>query len=303
MEYMEAKRIVTNVKHVNMDYLAFDYVMNIYWGCNHGCIYCYARSDYYDKIGNMGGNFDSIRAKKDALRIIRDDLRSKVKTGVVFTASMSDAYNAEEKEHKLTRNALELINAFQFGICILTKSDLVMRDTDILLDIKKHSPTSVNFSITCSDDATSRIIEPFASTTSDRFRAIEHLAKNGIITGVMMDPMIPFITDTEANVREMVTKAKHHGAQYMYLATQVTMADGQREHFFREAEKHYSGIADKYREKYKTYYHCRSPHGKKLWNTFVEACEKEGLRCSMRAANRLIRHGYDHQTTMKLFDY
>ncbi len=84
MEYIDAKKIVMNTKSLNWNYLAFEYSMNIYWGCNHGCIYCYARSDYYDKIGNLGGNFDCIRAKKDALQIIRDDLRRKVKPSVVI---------------------------------------------------------------------------------------------------------------------------------------------------------------------------------------------------------------------------
>ena len=289
MEYMDAKTIIQNTKGLNRDYLAFEYVMNIYWGCTHGCIYCYARSDYYQK----NRNFECIRVKKDALRIIRDDLLKKKKRGVVFTAGMSDAYNPEEKEQNYTRNALELINAFRFGICILTKSDLVTRDTGILMDINEHSPASVNFTITCSDDETSRKVEPFVSRTSERFKAIEHLTKNGIICGVLMDPMLPYINDTKENVQEMVKMAKQSGVEYMYISTQVTMTDVQREYFYEEAEKHYPGVSEKYKERYKEYYYCRSPHGKKLWNTFVEACEKEGMRYDMRAANRLIRRKYD----------
>ena len=289
MEYIDAKTIVTNAGKPNRDYMAFEYVMNIYRGCSHGCIYCYARSSYYEK-----GDFDCVRAKKDALRIIRDDILRKKKKGVVFTAGMSDAYNPEEREHKLTRNALELINAFRFGVCILTKSELVTRDTDILVDIKEHSPASVNFTITCADDELCGRIEPFVSPSSKRFKAIEHLSKNGIICGVFMDPVLPYITDTPENVREMVKMAKHHGAGYMYISTQVTMADVQREHFYTQAEKYYPGISDRYREKFKEYYYCRSPHGKKLWNTFVEACVKEGMRYDMRAANRMIRRKYDN---------
>ncbi len=302
MEYMDAKKIVMNSKSLNWDYLAFEYHMNIYWGCSHGCIYCYARSDYYDKIGNLGGNFDCIRAKKNALEIIRDDLRRKVKTGVVFTGGMSDAYNPEEKEHMLTRHALELINAFEFGSCIITKSNLVTRDTDVFSDIKEHSPVSINFSITCSDDETARKLEPNASTTTERFQAIEHMAKNNIIAGVLIDPLVPYISDTKENVRELVKKAKGYGASYIYVSPQVTMSDGQREYFYQEAEKHYPGISDKYKEKYGNYYYCRSPHKKALWNTFVEACEKEGICCDMRAANRMIRRGYDIPLVLNVFD-
>lgn len=293
MEYMDAKKIVINTKHLNWDYLAFEYAMNIYWGCSHGCIYCYARSDYYDKIGKLNGDFNCIRAKKNALEIIRDDLQRKTKKGVVFTGGMSDAYNPKESELKLTRNALELINAFEFGACIITKSASVTRDTDIFLDIKPHSPATVNFSITCADDEMCSKIEPFVSTTAERFNAIEHLAKNGITVGVLVDPMIPFITDTKENVQELVKMAKYHGAKYIYLSTQVTMADGQREYFYREAEKYFPGIAEKYIEKYQQYYYCRSPRAKSLWKTFAEECEKENINCNMRLANQLIRSGYN----------
>lgn len=289
MDYIDAKTIVTNVRHLNWDYLLYEYVMNIYRGCSHGCIYCYARSNYYEKTDN----FDCIRAKKDALQIVRDDLRRKVKRGVVLTGGVSDPYNPGEKEHKFTRHAMELINAFSFGTCIITKSDLVTRDIDIFQDIKEHSPVSVNFSITCSDDDACRKIEPFVSTTSKRLEAIEYLAKSGIITGVLMDPVIPYITDTIENVQQMVKKAKYYGARYIYLSTQVTMADVQRDYFFQEAEKHYPGISEKYKVKFGNYYHCRSPLSKKLWDIFVETCEKEGINYDMRAANQMVRRGYD----------
>jgi len=291
MELIDAKRILTPVRS-NRNYLYFNYVMNIYWGCNHGCIYCYARSNYYDKIGKLNGNFDQIRAKKDALLLIRNDLRRQSKTGVVFTAGMSDPYNHEEKEHKLTRNALELINAFEFGICIITKNDLVTRDSDILLDIRKNSATTVNFSITSADDEVSKKLEPFASTTTDRFKAIEFLAKKGIVTGVMIDPVIPFITDKVENVRTMVKKAKDHGARYIHFSPQVTMSDGQREYFYCNAEKNYPGITSKYTKRYKEYYYCRPSNTKKLRDTFVNECAKEGIICRMKIANESILKNY-----------
>jgi len=290
MEFIEAKTIVTNATS-NRNYMAFDYVMNIYRGCSHGCIYCYARSNYYEK----NGNFDIVRAKKNALEIIRNDLRRKIETGIVLTSGMSDPYNPQEKEYKLTRNALELINAFSFGICIFTKSNLVTRDTDILQDIKEHSPVNISFSITCYDDDTSKKIEPFAAATSERFKAIEHFANNGLISGVLLDPMLPYITDTKENVLEMVKKAKYHGAKYIYLATEVTMADIQREYFLQEAEKLYPRISEKYKERFKNYYHCRSPHQRKLQAIFAEECEKERIVYDMRAINQMISHGYKKQ--------
>lgn len=259
MEYIDAKTIVRKCIP-NWNYLSFEYAMDIYRGCSHGCIYCYARSSYYEKTDK----FHCVRAKRDALQIIRDELMGIVRTGVVLTGGVSDSYNPKEKELKLTRNALELINAFNFGACIITKSNLVTRDTDILLDIKEHSPASVNFSITCSDDETCKKVEPFVSTTKERFEAIEYLTKNGITTGVLMDPVIPYITDTKENVQEMVKKAKNYGANYIYLSTQVTMADVQRDYFLHEAEKHYPGISEKFLQRYKNYYRCRSFNSKKI---------------------------------------
>ena len=121
MEYIPAKTIVTQPKKHN--WFGTDYNMNIYRGCSHGCIYCDSRSLCY-RIEN----FDTVRAKQDALRIIRDDLLKKRKRGVIATGAMSDPYNLFEKELKLTRNALELINAYRFGVAVATKSTLIVRE-------------------------------------------------------------------------------------------------------------------------------------------------------------------------------
>lgn len=282
-----AKHIVMNCTP-NWDYISVEYTMNLYRGCNHGCIYCYARSKYYEKTDN----FSDIRIKEDALRVVRDDLRRKARKGMVLTGSLTDPYNILEREYKLTRNCLELFNAFAFGACIFTKSDLVLRDADILLDIKENAPTCVNFSITCSEDEMSKKIEPGASPTSHRFKAIEQLSKQGLFTGVLIDPVLPYINDTEENVVEMVKMAKYSGASYIYYSPMVTMADIQREYFYQEVEKSFPGVAERYKKKYGERYRCRSPKSKRLYQTFIEACEKEGMTWDMRAANQKIRRGY-----------
>lgn len=288
MEWIEAKTIVTRNKAVNRNYLATEYTMNIYRGCSHGCIYCFARSDYYHIH-----DFDSVKAKKDALKIIRNDLQCKVKTGIITTGGMSDPYNPQEEELKLTRNAMELINAFSFGTCILTKNGLVTRDVDILKDIREHSPVNVSFTITCADDEVCKKVEPFVATSSERFRAINHLAKNGVITGVLLDPVLPYLTDNEENIREIVKKAKYYGADYIYASMGVTMDGIQRDWFHREAEKICPGISEKYQKRFKNYYHCRSPYAKKLWDAFVQECENQKIINDMRAVNQMIMAGYD----------
>jgi len=139
-----------------------------------------------------------------------------------------------------------------------------------------------------------KIIEPFVSTTTERFEAISYLAEKGITTGVLMDPVIPHITDMEENVKEMVVKAKYYGADYIYLSTLVTMADIQRDYFYQEAEKNYPGISEKYKKTYGNYYRCRSIKSKKLWSVFANACEKEGINYDMRTVNKLITQKYGH---------
>ena len=287
MELVEAKSIITNSKGLNYSYLAAEYTMNIYRGCSHGCVYCFARGEYY-KIPE----FDRVRAKKDALRIIRDDLARKVKRGVVTTGGMSDHYNPEEREHKLTRNALELLNAFGFGICILTKSDLVLRDTDIISDIKTHSPVNVSFSVTCAEDGLCRLIEPYAALSSKRFEALARLAERGITAGVLLDPILPYVNDTGDNIRGIVKRAKDAGARYIYASLSVTMEGIQREHFFKTIEPNFPGTAEKYK-RFGNYYRCHPPGEKKLWDAFADECEKRGIIYDMRLANRIIRDGYD----------
>jgi DNA repair photolyase len=288
MELVEAKSIIMTNKKSSTSYLAAEYIMNIYRGCSHGCVYCFARGEFY-----RVPEFDRVRAKKDALRIIRDDLARKVQRGVITTGGMSDPYNPCEEEHLLTRNALELINAFSFGICILTKSALVTRDIDVLLDIKAHSPVCVNFTVTCSDDSLCKLIEPNVSTTSERFAAIKTLNDRGIITGVLMDPLLPFINDTEENVRGIVRQASEAGAKYLYANMGVTMEGIQREHFYKVIEPLFPGTAAKYAKRFGNNYMCWSPKGHKLWEACKDECEKRGLVYDMKLANQMIRSGYD----------
>lgn len=296
MEWVEAKTIVHRNKTMNNYYLAAEYTMNIYRGCSHGCIYCFARGAYYDIA-----EFDRVRAKKDALLMIRDELRRKIKTGVIATGGMSDPYNPEEREHELTRHSLELINAFEFGISMMTKSPLVLRDIDLLTEIREHSPVNVSFTVTCAQDELCKKTEPFVAPSSERFRAIEELHKNGIISGVLLDPILPYFTDTEENIREMVRKAKAHGAVYIYASMAVTMEGIQRDYFFQEADKLFPGVSEQYRQRFQNSYRCRCPQQKKLWAAFVEECDKQQILYDMPTVNHKIRAGYNlSQLQMRL---
>jgi len=267
MEYVKAKTIVNRTR--DNWWFGTDYGMNIYRGCSFGCIYCDSRSDCYGVE-----NFDRVRAKEDALRIIRDDLRAKTKRGVIHTGSMSDPYTTAEGPLKLMRNALELINAFHFGVCIATKSPLVTRDIDILQDISSHSPVIASLSITALDDQLAKQVEPNAPSSSERFQALKALVDAGLYCGVLLMPVLPFITDSEENILGIVRKAKECGAKYVHTSMGMSLRDGQREHFYANIDPN---LKAQYQNRYDKRYQCQVPDSRKLWNKFKAECDRLGL--------------------------
>lgn len=261
--------------------------MNIYRGCSHGCIYCDSRSLCY-KIED----FDHIRIKKDALQVIQNDLRRKRKKGVIATGSMSDPYNPLEKEYKLTGNALELLHTYRFGAAIATKSDLIVRDINILKELQVHSPVLVKITITTSDDNLCRLIEPNAPLSSERFSAIKSLSDNGIYTGVLMMPLLPFIEDTEENILTIVHKAKENGARFIYPALGMTLRSGNREYYYEKLDKYFPGTKEKYTTTYGERYYNKVPHAKNLWTIFTGACNRMKLLYKMEDIIIDYKQGY-----------
>jgi DNA repair photolyase len=287
LEFVPAKTIVTRTKRP-AEWFGADYTMNLYRGCSHGCIYCDSRSDCYREQ-----NFDTIKVKEDALRIVRDELRRKVKKGVIVTGAMSDPYNPLEKSLCLTRNALELINAYEFGVAISTKSALITRDIDILNDIKTHSPVIVKITITCIDDNLASKIEPHVSLPSERFAALETLAKAGIFCGVLAMPILPFLCDTEENLIGIVEQAKKAGAKFIYPSIGMTLRSGNREYYYEKLDTLFPGLRQKYEQKYGERYYCQSPKAKKLWSVLASQCDEHELLYDMKSITRMYQQPYE----------
>mgnify|MGYP002709660276 CR=1 FL=1 len=297
IEYIAAKTIVTRCKSPGA-WFGIDYNMNIYKGCCHGCIYCDSRSECY-RIEN----FDKVRAKADALRIIRDELRRKTRTGVVGTGAMSDPYNPFEKGELLTRRALELVDAFNFGAAIATKSTLLERDIDVLQSIAEHSPVLLKITVTTADDELCQKVEPNVAVSSKRFEMIKRLSDAGLFAGVLLMPVLPFLEDSKENVLEIVTRTAQAGGKFIYPAFGMTLRANQREYYLNKLDTIFreQGLREKYDRQYGFAYECRSPRAKKLWDVFAEACEKEGIRYKMQD----IIHGYKDRyrtSQMSLFD-
>ena len=286
MELIEARTIIS-ARHENSQWFGIDYNMNIYKGCSHGCIYCDSRSDCYG-----GEDFDRVRAKRNALEMIRRELRTKRKKGVVGTGAMSDPYNPLEKEYNLTRGALEIIDSLGFGAAIATKSSLILRDTDIIRQIAQHSPVIVKITVTSARDELSRKVEPGVSVSSERFRAIKELSEAGIFTGVLLMPLLPFIEDTEDNISEIIELAHKNGAKFIYPAFGVTLRNNQRQWYYTKLDELFPGLKAIYISTYGDSYECRSKNSKKLWALFKSRCDEYGILYRMEDIIREYKKPY-----------
>ncbi len=285
MESIPCKTIVTRSK--SSGWFGAEYNMNIYRGCCHGCIYCDSRSDCY-----RVENFDTVKPKANALSVIRDDLRRKVRSGVVATGSMSDPYNPLEEQLQLTRHALELLAAYGFGVAIATKSPLVARDIDVLKEIAVQCPVVVKITITAADDELCRRVEPGVAPTSKRVEALAALAQAGIPCGLLLMPVLPFLTDSEENILAIVAQAKQHGARFIYPGMGVTLRDSQRQHFYRMLDERFPGLKEQYIRRYGNQYSCGAPQVKRLYSVFTAACNEAGLLYKMPDIISCYKMGY-----------
>lgn len=294
MEYIPAKTIVTHNKRPDY-WFGCEYNMNIYRGCSHSCIYCDSRSDcYQDK------NFHQVKVKEDALAIIRNDLRRKVKKGVVATGAMSDPYNPLEEKLCLTRNALELISAYGFGAAIDTKGILIKRDIDVLKEIKAHSPVIVKITITTLDDTLAKIIEPRAPTTSERLEALKMLSEEGIYAGVLLMPVLPFINDSKEDILNLLEALKAAKAKFIYPYFGLTLRDSQRAYFYNMLDKHFPSVKERYIETFGNKYKCPSPRSRALYSMFKAYAIRNNILYNMKDIIYSYKCAYEN-TQLSLF--
>ena len=269
MEFIPAKQILSPYGS-NNNWFGTNYTMNIYRGCCHGCIYCDSRSEIYNIQ-----SFDKVRAKENAIAILNKELKGKKKKGVIGTGAMSDPYNPFEGKYEFTREALKLMDRYNFGVAIATKSDLIARDVDILQDIKSHSPVIAKITVTTADDELCKKIEPNVSVSSKRFEAINKLSSKGIFAGVLLMPVLPFIEDSDDNILKIIRLAKENGAKFIYAAFGVTLRQNQRDYFLSKLNEDFPGLAQKYIKEYGFSYECRSGRAKELWNSLNQSVIKQ----------------------------
>ena len=271
MEFLNSKTILSKVKYGN-EWYGIDYNMNLYRGCSHGCIYCDSRSDCYHI-----DNFSVVKGKRNALEILECELSKKSYKGVVGIGSMSDTYNPNEFKYEQTRGALRLLSKYGFGVSIDTKSDLILQDVDLLKEIGLKNSVIVKFTITTPNDDLSKIIEPYVCVSSKRFAAIKVLSDNGIYVGVMLNPVLPFITDNEADIKKLVRLAYESGAKFIHTYMGMTLRDSQKNYYYEQLDKFFPNLKSKYIECYGQSYNCTIKNYKRLYKVFTDECDRYGL--------------------------
>ncbi len=239
--------------------------MNLYRGCTHGCIYCDSRSTCY----NMQHEFEDIEVKRNSLELLNKELAGKRKKCMVSTGAMSDPYLPLEKQLLYTRRSLELIADHGFGATVLTKSDLVLRDLDVIWKIHQKTRFVLQMTLTTFDEDLCRTLEPHVATTRQRVDVLRRFQEEGIPTVVWLTPILPFINDTLENLEGILAYCADAGVQgVICFGMGVTLRAGDREYFYRALDRHFPGLKEKYINTYGSAYSCMSPDHDLLMKAF-----------------------------------
>ena len=248
--------------------------MNLYRGCRHGCIYCDSRSACY----RIEHPFEDIEVKQNALILLEDALRRKRRPCMIATGSMSDPYTPPEEELRYTRRALELILQYGFGMTLLTKSSLVLRDLDLLQRINSQTKCVVQMTLTTWEESLCRILEPNVSTTTERFAALMKLKEAGIPTVVWLCPILPFLNDTAENINRLLDCCEQAGVRgIVQFGMGVTLRQGNREYFYRQLDRHFPGLKERYIRTYGNAYVLESPNSRDLLELLHRRCRDAGI--------------------------
>lgn len=288
MHFVEAKGILSSNNG-----------MNIYRGCTHGCIYCDSRSKCY----GFTHEFEDIEVKINAPQLLEKALKSKRKKCMIGTGAMCDPYLHIEENLKLTRKCLELIDQYEYGVAAQTKSTRVLRDMDLLKSINDKTKAVVQMTMTTYDETLCKILEPNVSTTKERFEALLQFKEAGIPTVVWLTPILPFINDTEENIRGILGYCVEAGVKgIICFGMGVTLRDGNREYFYKALDKYFPGIKNKYIRTYGNAYDIPSPNNKKLLEILKETCVKNGMMYQIKECFQYLHEFPQKYEQMSLFD-
>lgn len=248
--------------------------LNLFRGCTHGCIYCDSRSDCYQ----LNHPFEDIEIKTHALEIFERELQRKRQPCMITTGAMTDPYIQLEPRLRITRGALELIERYEFGVAIQTKSTRILRDLELLKQINQKTKAVVEMTLTTYDEELCKILEPYVSTTKERFETLMQFKAAGVPTVVWLSPILPFINDSEENLRGILAYCIEAGVKaIMCFGFGVTLRAGNREYFYHQLDKYFPGMKQKYLSVFGDSYICTSPQHDHLMALFSDTCKKHGI--------------------------
>lgn len=290
MHYKETKSLLLNNNR-----------MNIYRGCLHGCIYCDGRSSCYQ----FTHEYQDIEVKKNAVELLEDELCRKRKKCMIGTGYISDSYNKYEEELKLTRECLEMIYKYGFGVTIQTKSNLILRDLDLLKKINEKTKCVVQITMTTYNDELCKYIEPNVSSTKERYEVLKILHENNIPTVVWLSPILPFINDTVDNLQGLLQYSEETEVKgIICYGIGVTLRDGNRQYFYSQLDKFFPGIRKQYEQTYGNTYHCRSNNEPWLMDMIKDFCSQNNVLLNQAAFDYMDSYvDKDKGVQMNLFDY
>lgn len=267
MHFVEAKTILSK-----------DNGINLYRGCSHGCIYCDSRSNCYQ----MKHDFEDIEVKSNALTLLENELIRK-RPCMIGTGSMSDPYMHIEKNLLYTRQMLELIDKYGFGVAIQTKSNLILRDIDLIEKINKKTKAVVQVTLTTYDEDLCKKIEPNVSTTLERVEILKECKKRGIPTIVWLDPILPFINDTRENLLGILNYCIENNVYGILCFNMgLTLRDGNREYFYKKLDEYFPNLKYKYMKTYGNKYEVNSLFNNDLMKLFYEVTSKNGIKTDIK---------------------
>ena len=248
--------------------------MNVYRGCSHGCIYCDARSKCY----GFTHKFEDIEVKQNAPELLEKALKSKRKRCMIGTGAMSDPYMHCENKLQITRKCLEIIDRYEFGVTVLTKSDRILGDLELLKSINRKAKAVVQMTLTTYDETLCKIVEPNVCATRRRAEVLKIMKENNIPTVVWLCPILPFINDTEENLNGILDYCIKSGVYgIINFGMGMTLRDGDREYYYAALDRYFPGLKQKYIRAYGNAYEIPSPNEKRLNGIFQKRCAESGI--------------------------
>lgn len=273
--------------------------MNIYRGCTHGCIYCDSRSEIY----GMTYTFENIEVKTNAVELLDKALSKKRNKCMITTGAMTDPYIPLEKEIRNTRKCLEVIEKHGFGVSLLTKSDLILRDIDILKRINQKSKCVVQMTLTTYEEELCKILEPNVCTTKRRFEVLMEMYKAGIPTVVWLTPILPFINDNEENILGILDYCKQAKVKgLLTFGIGMTLRYGNREYYFKKLEEHFPELKKEYMRKYGSSYGIKSPNSQKLTRIIKKFCNDNNIIYGEKEVFRFCTLFPEDNKQLSIFD-